>query len=433
MKKKLSPEEIYNRLANVEDARACKGIDENACTAVPGNYVTLLFSQILSQFGDALLNPKVTLPWLMQALQVPSAFIAWLVPIRESGSLLPQLAIADYVRTLAVRKWVWVCGAVVQSLCILAMVAVGLFLQGNTAGYAIIALLIVFSLARGFNSVAAKDVLGKVIPKKQRGSLSGFAASAAGLATITFGLGLWYFQQQGDKTSVLLALSAGALVWLLAAAFYAKIDEYPGATEGGRNGLKHALKKISLLKEDKRFAHFVITRALLLCSALSAPFYIIVASEQAFNFSLLALFMGLSGLASLVSGPIWGRLSDLSSKHVLVFAASMVSVNGVVVYLVATYANTLLTSLVFMPGMYLLLTIAHQGVRLGRKTYLVDMAEGNKRTDYVAVSNTVIGVCLLLFGSLGFLGNWLSNAELILIYSVMGIAGAVSAMLLPEV
>ena len=433
MKKKLTAEQVYNRLANVEDARACKGIDDNACRQVPGNYVTLLLSQILSQFADALLNPKVTLPWLMQALQVPSAFVAWLVPIRESGSLLPQLAIADYVRTLAIRKWVWVIGAIVQAMCILAMVVVGLTLDSAVAGYAIIGLLIAFSLARGFNSVAAKDVLGKVIPKKQRGSLSGYAASAAGLATITFGLGLWYFQQQGDKASVLYALTAGALVWLLAAFFYARIDEYAGATDGGRNGLKHALAKLSLLRTDKRFAHFVLTRALLLCSALSAPFYIIVASEQAFDFSLLALFMGLSGLASLISGPVWGRLSDLSSKQVLVFASILVSVNGITVFAVSHYAGDVLASAVFMPVMYLLLTIAHQGVRLGRKTYLVDMAEGNKRTDYVAVSNTVIGVCLLAFGSLGFLGHWLSNTELILIYSLMGIAGAISAILLPKV
>ncbi|WP_105254119.1 MFS transporter [Pseudoalteromonas sp. T1lg75] len=432
MKTKISKEQLFTRLANTEDARACKGIDDAACKVVSGNYVTLLLSQVLSQFADALLNPKVTLPWLLHALNVPSAFIAWLVPIRESGSLLPQLAIADYVRSLPIRKWVWVFGAMVQALSIFAMVIVGLTLDSNLAGFAIIALLVIFSLARGFNSVAAKDVLGKTIPKKQRGGVSGYAASAAGFATITFGLGLWYFQRHGDKASVLIALGAGALMWVLAALVYAKIDEYPGATEGGKNGLLHALGKLRLLIDDKPFAHFVLTRALLLCSALSAPFYIVLASEQGFNFSLLAVFLALSGFASLISGPFWGHLSDRSSKQVLVFASILVSVNGLLVYLVATNLPSLLTSTFFLPGMYLILTIAHQGVRLGRKTYLVDMADGNKRTDYVAVSNTVIGVCLLALGSLGFLGNWLNNAELILIYSLMGIAGALSAILLPR-
>lgn len=52
------------------------------------------------------------------------------------------------------------------------------------------------------------------------------------------------------------------------------------------------------------------------------------------------------------------------------------------------------------PFLFFALSIAHSGVRLGRKTYLEDIAEGDQRTDYVAVSNTVIGVLLLLAGTL---------------------------------
>ena len=55
----------------------------------------------------------------------------------------------------------------------------------------------------------------------------------------------------------------------------------------------------------------------------------------------------------------------------------------------------------FLPLAYFVLSIAHDGVRLGRKTYIVDLAGGNKRTDYVAVSNTVIGVVLLVVIVLG--------------------------------
>ena len=88
--------------------------------------------------------------------------------------------------------------------------------------------------------------------------------------------------------------------------------------------------------------------------------------------------------------------------------------------------------MVAIPSLYFLLTVAHQGVRLGRKTYLVDMAEGNKRTDYVSVSNTVIGAILLLFGSIGLLDELLSTVDLILIYSVLGLLGAISAWRLPN-
>jgi hypothetical protein len=305
-------------------------------------------------------------------------------------------------------------------------------LEGAQAGYAILALLVLFSLARGFNSIAAKDVLGKVIPKKKRGNISGLAASIAGFATLTFGLMMWFFSGQKEQNTVLIALCLGAVLWVVAALFYSRINEYKGATQGGKNGFLNALSKLKLLYQDKQFAHFVITRAFLLCSALSAPFYIILASSQQFEFSLLAVFLAVSGLASLISGPIWGRLSDFSSQKVLVISALLVTINGVSVFVIATWYSQLFEYAWVIPGFYFLLCIAHQGVRLGRKTYLVDMAQGNKRTDYVSVSNTVIGILLLMLGSIGLLEAFLSTAQLILLYSLLGLLGAISAIFLPQ-
>jgi hypothetical protein len=82
---------------------------------------------------------------------------------------------------------------------------------------------------------------------------------------------------------------------------------------------------------------------------------------------------------------------------------------------------------------YFVLSIAHAGVRIGRKTYLVDMAEGNRRTDYVAVSNTVIGVALLVVGALGGLAALVSIESALGLLGLMGLAGVVSAARLPEV
>ncbi|MEC8885390.1 MAG: MFS transporter, partial [Bacteroidota bacterium] len=79
------------------------------------------------------------------------------------------------------------------------------------------------------------------------------------------------------------------------------------------------------------------------------------------------------------------------------------------------------------------LGIAHQGVRLGRKTYIVDMAEGNRRTDYVAVSNTLIGIILLITGGLSALASLISVEGVIVLLSVLGIIGAFKGSTLPDV
>lgn len=429
---KISKEDLYQRLKNEDDARACDAISDSACKSVPGNFITLLISQLFSNFADALLNPKITLPWLLQSLQVPMALVTWLVPIRESGSLLPQLAIASFIRQLTIRKWVWVIGAVVQAICIAAMVAVAFSLEGRTAGLTIIAILIVFSLARGFNSVAAKDVLGKTIPKTQRGNISGLAASISGFATLIFAIAIAFVSPGLEQLAVIIALTVASAMMFIAAIFYSQIKEYSGATDGGKNGLLQAIAKFSLLYQDKQFGHFVITRAFLLCSALSAPYYILLASQQKFDISILAIFIGVSGLASLLSAPFWGRLSDRSSKFVLIFSALLVCVNGVCVYVLASWFEHTFNYIWLIPTLFFFLSVGHQGVRLGRKTYLVNLSEGNKRTDYVSVSNTVIGLMLLVFGSIGLLNGLLSTAQLILVYSGLGGIGAISAAFLPK-
>ena len=82
---------------------------------------------------------------------------------------------------------------------------------------------------------------------------------------------------------------------------------------------------------------------------------------------------------------------------------------------------------------FFLLAIAHAGVRLGRKTYLVDLAGGNKRTDYVSVSNSVIGLVLLLTSSVGLLTLIMPITGVIVVLSAMGLAGAWLSARLPEV
>ena len=85
------------------------------------------------------------------------------------------------------------------------------------------------------------------------------------------------------------------------------------------------------------------------------------------------------------------------------------------------------------PVAFFILGIAHSGVRLGRKTYVVDMAGGNKRTDYVAVSNTIIGFILLITGGVSAVAATISTEGIILVLSLFGIAGAYVSYQLPNV
>lgn len=428
-------ESVYQSLVNEEDARVCTDIDERACRVVPGNFLLQILTQFFTKLGDAIANPKTVLAWLLTALAAPGIFTAFLVPVRESGSLIPQLVIASFVRRKPVRKWTFVVGCLLQAVAVFGMAVVAVTLTGTAAGFALLTMLVVFSLSRGLCSVASKDVLGKTVPRTRRGRVSGWSEFLAGLVTIGVGtLLLFDVREPGDTGTWLILLALAAGLWLVAAASYAMIREYDGATGGGGNALTEALGRLRLLKTDKPFRHFVVARSLLLCSALSAPFFIMLAHERTDGALLvLGLFVIADGLASVVSAPFWGRFADTSSRRVMVIAGG--SAGGVGLLLVAIVET--LPAVAEMGWLYslffFLLAISHAGVRLGRKTYIVDLAGGNKRTDYVAVSNTVIGVVLLLAGSVGVLTMVMPVSGIIVILAGMGFAGALLSLRLPEV
>ena len=181
-------DELYAKLTNEEDSRLCEDIDEKACRDSPQSFVLILCSYFLTKLGDAIASPKTTLAWVCSTVGAPAFVIGFLVPIRESGSMLPQLFIGSYVRRLALRKWVWVLGSVVQAAAVAGIGLVALYLEGRAAGWGILALVMLFSLARGFCSIAAKDVMGKTVAKPSRGQLTGWSASVAGGVTIVVGL-----------------------------------------------------------------------------------------------------------------------------------------------------------------------------------------------------------------------------------------------------
>ena len=426
---------LYDLVTGDEDARVCKDIPDAACSDQPQNFFLQLAATVCTKIGDELASAKLVLPWLLSAAGAPAFFIGLLVPIRESLSLLPQLFVAAAIRARAIRKWFWVGGSIVQGFCVMAMAAAALLLEGAAAGWTVVALLVVFSLARGFSSVSAKDVMGKTVSKTRRGTLTGYASAAAGVVTVLVGawLQFWGGAPAGAAGVVGLLLMAGGF-WLLGAFLYAGIREQPGATEGGGNAGREALASLSILLSDAPFRRFVITRALLVATALLVPFYAALAREETDGgIGGLGALLVAAGIASTVSSGFWGRMADRSSRDVLRLAATGAGLLSLAVAAWHIAGSPGLPSGVVIVAAFFIIGIAHAGIRIGRKTYLVDMATANTRATYVAVSNTAIGVVLLAGGVFGLVADWVGTAETIGLLGLFCLAGALGASRLEEV
>jgi len=427
-------QQLYEVLNSEESARVCRDVPESACQHQPRNFVLHLVSLGLTKSGDALADPKLVLAWLLSSIGAPAALIGLIVPIRESLAMLPQLVISAVIRRRPIRKTVYMLGCVLQGLAMLGMGLVTLQMSGAAAGWAAVGLITVFGLARSLSSISFKDVIGKTVSKGQRGTVSGSAgtmASALGLA-VALGFALGWIPLTVTWVSGLV-LVAG-LMWLVAGFSAANLIEEPGATEGGINGLKAVLGQLELLKSDHQLRRFIITRILLLSTALAPPFYIALAgSDESRSLGALGAFMLASALAGFLSTYVWGRLADLSSRKVLIIAALLaVLANGAAAATVLILPG-LKSGSWLLPSLLFVLMIAHQGVRLGRSTHVVDMADRDSRATYTALSNSAVGLALLFGGGFGLVAQAFGTVSVLMVFALMSLLAALTAGGLDEV
>lgn len=400
-------EKLYSALVRRNPEAELK-MHETARRNVAPNGLRQVLANALQSSGDQTVNASTVLPWLFAALGVPAALTGLLVPIRESGSMLPQAMLTPLVVRVKYRKWILVVGALIQAIAVGVMAVTAAVGQGLGAGISIIAALAVFSFGRCLTSIASKDVLGRTIPKGERGQINGLATTAAGLVAITLGLAIRLFGGENlEATQLAWLLASGAVLWLGVAWVSARVQEPADETTNGAPSKPATqgwlTQTVTLLRDDKPFRQFVMVRSLLLVSALSPPFIVSLSLQSgAGTLAGLGGFVIASGIAALLGGRVFGRLADRSSSRLMSIGsgvASAIIIVTVIIVLLPGFSATGTLGNLFFITVYFSLTMMHTGVRVGRKTYIVDMAEGDTRTTYVAVSNSAMGIILLIVGA----------------------------------
>lgn len=413
-----------------DDGRVCQDIPDSACSDQAGNFIIHVTSLAMSKIADLFINPKIILSWLLVHSGTPTAFIAFLVPVREAGALLPQLFIAEFVRSRSIRKWVWATGCFLQSIAAMGMVLSAVFFEGVILGYSVLVCLAFLAIARSFCSVSYKDVLGKTISKSKRGTTTGLASSVAALIGMLFALLLMsgYFQ---TRSMVLCALAIASLCWLIAAFVFSRLQEVPGATDGGKNAFSHALSHFNALYTDRELRLYIVSRSLLIATALAPPFLIASQSNQD-NQSLNALGSHLlaSSLAGICSSYVWGRLSDYSSRLCMMIAGLLAGTTLIITAIYLQISSSIETS--YISVLLFFVMIAYEGVRLSRSTHLVDLADTDRRAIYTAISNTIIGLLLLASSLFSVIASWFGSVVVIEILAAMCLLSIISSCQMQE-
>lgn len=382
--------------------------------------IKLVSIAAINKLSDEFVSGKTTLPWLLQAIGAPLWTISMLVPIRESGSLIPQWSIKQSVKGISDRLILWRCALFIQCVAIASMPSSVLLLSPVNASYSILFALLVMSVARAASSICMKDIQAQHVEKSSRGRLVGLGSAIAGaLSLVTAGFLFWK-QSIGSNliigllfvASILLIVSI-TLSWGLSTQLKSKYDEDESIAD-----IAQTVMHQSTLK------HLVISRCLMLHSALVAPFILSLSQTNHSNAFTLPYFIAASAVGTLLSAYLWGRLSDVSAK-LSIRLGGIICVFACLVFMFS-YKYSFLASVVC----FVVLTIGYEGVRNGRKTYVLDVAEDDQRTQFVATANTIVGVVLLLLGVLyALVFSWLSE-HIVTCMTVVMIIGVIHTRLM---
>jgi hypothetical protein len=391
------------------------------------NAKRMIAAQSCTKLGDVLINPKTVLTWLLTQMGAGEWLVALLVPIRESGSMLPQIFISGWVKRFRYRKRVFVAGALAQAAAVATMGAVALLLPPTAAGAAILGAVALFAGARAFCSISSKDVVGRTIPKGIRGKVGGIAATISGVLSTIAALALIAVKEEDSVRVVAWIVLGASALWMVGAALYGRIDEPPGEPDDEPVS-QDILARLRLLREDALFRRFIVARFMLLGSALASPLLVVLAGRSGGALVSLGAFVIAAGVATAGSSFLWGKLSDRASHLAMSFGGFGAALVGVVALGIGWVSPEWAEHPLVWPALFLLFNFGYAGVRLGRKTWIVDAAKGDRRTDYVSASNTVIAVAILVLGGIASPLQSISPLIPLAGYTTMCAAGGLIAL-----
>jgi hypothetical protein len=333
--------------------------------------------------------------------KLPPWMLSLLVPLKESGALIPQWSVQQVLRRHLSSGVIWRSGMSVQgamilvlALCLLWSAVWSAQTSGGTGAMlnvAYLALLAVIglSIGRALCSFTIKDIQAHNVPKGARGDLIGRGGSIAGAVTIAVGLIIMWAQgSEVSKTVLLLCLlGAGVACYLAGLGLSVNLSMPPGQAS------KRTLRLWQFWSEERLLRRLVLQRLAVLHGALAMPYMVLLTIVDNSVSSLASLLLA-AAFSSLIASWFWGKLSDVSVRLTMLRAVS-VTLLGLIGF-VLTYAEAWYWALLS----FVLANLGYAGVRTARKTYLLDATTDEQRQQYVAAGNTLVGSGMLVIGGM---------------------------------
>jgi len=375
---------IYDGLTTVAEREAA--YDKFVYGNLRRNYAGHFVHGMLGMTGFRLVNAPTFMPAYLHVICGAPWLVGLGLSLQQLGGMLSSLVgatlIEHRIKVLPVSMFL----GTMMRVWILGLGVAGFFLTGNWLVAVVMFCLFMLGLFSGPQGVAFQYLLAKVIPIRLRGRLQGYRNVTGGLiaALLSYFAGKYLVGGNafgnGYGVTYLLAF---VLTSLGLTFFRFLLQEPEPPTIRPKTRLLDRFREMpEMLRSDRGFMYFMITRTFAIAGRVAAPFYILYAGKA---IHLSGEFIGELSFCYLIADTVtnlgWGYMADKQG-----FRSTFV---GALIFYIA--GTALLMSVHTVPTFmiaFFALGAANSGYQMSAQNIVFEFGHRDDMAMRLALSNT---------------------------------------------
>ena len=394
-------------------------------------------------FAEALIDPPVVLTWFISQLTSSNLLIGLVAPLGNAGWFLPQIFVSTRIQRMRRTMPAYVVAAVIRTVAWLVLAAAVWMVDDPTL--LLISFFALYSIARvssGLGGLSFFDVIAKTVPARRRGSFFAWRQLVGGVLGLG---GSWIVKTILNSPALpfpdghaflFLIYCVGMALGMLA---FALVREPPGVVSAGPVTMDDQLRRSRrLVQADPVYRRYMAARLALGLTSVALPFYGVYAKN------VLGASGGMAGIyvAARIGGTLifnlpWGRLSDRRGNQLVMRLLSLGSgatallALGLVGLIGPVQPQGSWLPYVALPIFFLDGAVRPAHIMVG-SNFLLELAPEGERSLYLGLSNTLLGVVVLISGLGGLVVDAFGFAGVFALSIGLSVVAYVFARGLPE-
>ncbi len=347
----------------------------------------------------SMLDLNTVFPALITTLSSSRIIFGLLYSVMLSVPLIFNVIFSHYLRTKKHKKIYLLFGIYLRGLSFLGMAVFTYYFAKENPDLALGSYFIfvfLFSISAGFAGISYSDMIGKLLPSKNRVRLytykQFFGSSGAFLGGLI--IARIFSNNILFPINYSISLFIGFIGLFIASIGFIFLKEPESKINEKTNiSLKEYIKKIpGIIKKDNSFKSFIIMENLSGFSIMLLPFYMVLAKD---SFSLDPKFIGIylivQTVGTILSNFLWGYLAQkYSAKHIVGLCIVLGAINPILALLLSNTTPYLFAIVFFIIGFMI------SGRKIGFEPYLLDIIPLTERVEYLGIRGSLNVLVVIL-------------------------------------